>query len=236
MPAEWRERFGLRRYGFHGLSHAYAARRATEVVAAAGPPARRVIVPPRGRRSLAAVHEGLSVDTTMGFTPLEGLTMATRSGTVDPGAVLWLVTHHGLDPAEVADALEHRSGLLGLAGTADMAEVVERAERGDAGAGLALAKYLHRLRAGICAMAASLGGLDVLVFTGGVGENAAGGAGRRRPAAVPRPGHRRRRQRAADLDAGDQPACATSAHRAPPRGARRRRPRGASRSPGEAPC
>jgi acetate kinase len=173
VPAEWRERYGVRRYGFHGLSHAYAARRAAEVVAAGGGPSRRVVTCHLGAgASLAAVHEGRSVDTTMGFTPLEGLTMATRSGTVDPGAVLWLVTRHGLDPADVADALEHRSGLLGLAGTADMAEVVRRADRGDAVAGFAFAQYLHRLRAGICAMAASLGGLDILVFTGGVGENA----------------------------------------------------------------
>jgi len=173
VPAEWRERLGLRRYGFHGLSHAHAARRAVEVAGAAGGPTRRVVTCHLGAgASLTAVHEGLSVDTTMGFTPLEGLTMATRSGTVDPGAILWLITRHGLDPADVAEALEHRSGLLGLAGTADMAEVVRRADGGDEVAGLALAQYLHGLRAGICAMAASLGGLDVLVFTGGVGENA----------------------------------------------------------------
>jgi acetate kinase len=173
VPAAWRERYGVRRYGFHGLSHAYAARRAAEVVGAGGGPTRRIVTCHLGAgASLAAIHEGRSVDTTMGFTPLEGLTMATRSGTIDPGAVLWLVTRHGLDPGEVADALEHRSGLLGLAGTADMAEVVRRAEDGDDGAGLAFAQYLHRLRAGICAMAAGLGGLDVLVFTGGVGENA----------------------------------------------------------------
>jgi acetate kinase len=173
VPAEWRERYGVRRYGFHGLSHAYAARRAAEVVGAGGGPTRRIVTCHLGAgASLAAVHEGRSIDTTMGFTPLEGLTMATRSGTVDPGAVLWLVTRHGLDPAEVAEALEHRSGLLGLAGTADMAEIVRRADDGDEVAGLAFAHYLHRLRAGISAMAASLGGLDVLVYTGGVGENA----------------------------------------------------------------
>ncbi len=173
VPAEWRERFGLRRYGFHGLSHAYASRRAIEVAAAAGHPARRVVTCHLGAgASLAAVRDGLCVDTTMGFTPLEGLTMATRSGSVDPGAVLWLITRHGLHPDEVAEALEQRSGLLALAGTADMAEVVGRDEAGDETAGLALAQYLHRLRAGICAMAAGLGGLDLLVFTGGVGENA----------------------------------------------------------------
>jgi acetate kinase len=184
VPVEWRERFGVRRYGFHGLSHAYASRRAAELVAATGRTARRVVTCHLGAgASLAAVLDGRSIDTTMGFTPLEGLAMATRSGTVDPGAVLWLLTHQGLAAEDVADALEHRSGLAALAGTADMAAVLARTagqhggENGDGGDGdadarLALGVYVHRLRAGIAAMAASLGGLDVLVFTGGVGENA----------------------------------------------------------------
>ncbi|HYY82787.1 MAG TPA: acetate/propionate family kinase, partial [Actinomycetes bacterium] len=124
--------------------------------------------------SLAAVLGGRSVDTTMGFTPLEGLVMATRSGSVDPGLLLWLEEHAGTPPAELGDALEHRSGLLGLAGTADMRAILERADDGDQEAGLALEVYLHRLRGGVAAMAASLGGLDALVFTGGVGENSAG--------------------------------------------------------------
>jgi acetate kinase len=98
--------------------------------------------------------------------------MATRSGTVDPGAVLWLITHHGLDPEAVADTLEHESGLLALAGTADMAAAVDASRRGEPAAELAIDVYVHRLRAAIAAMAASLGGLDALVFTGGVGENA----------------------------------------------------------------
>ncbi len=114
---------------------------------------------------------GVSIDTTMGFTPLEGLVMATRSGSVDPGLVLWLAEQAGTPPAELAAALEHRSGLLGLAGTADMREVVDRAGAGEPDARLALDVYTHRLRAGIAAMAAALGGLDLLVFTGGVGEN-----------------------------------------------------------------
>lgn len=173
VPAAWRQELGLRRYGFHGLSHAYAARRAAEVVLADDDsPGRMVTCHLGAGASLAAVHEGMSVDTTMGFTPLDGLVMATRSGSVDPGAVLWLVEHCGLDPGEVSDALEHRSGLLGLAGSADMATVVERADAGDEAAGLALAVYQHRLRAGIATMAAALAGVDVLVFTGGVGENA----------------------------------------------------------------
>jgi acetate kinase len=108
----------------------------------------------------------------MGFTPLEGLVMATRSGTVDPGLVLWLEQHVGTPPAELAATLEHRSGLLGLAGTADMRAVVTAAGAGDPDAKLALGVYIHRLRAGIAAMAAALGGLETLVFTGGVGENA----------------------------------------------------------------
>jgi acetate kinase len=170
VPAAWRRDLGVRRYGFHGLSHAYAARRAVEM----GAPRGRVVSCHLGAgASLAAVRDGRSVDTTMGFTPLEGLVMATRSGTVDPGAVLWLLTRHGLGAAEVADALEHRSGLSALAGTADMRAVVARAAAGDGDAGLALGVYVHRLRSAIAAMAASLGGVDALVFTGGVGENAA---------------------------------------------------------------
>jgi acetate kinase len=108
----------------------------------------------------------------MGFTPLEGLVMATRSGSVDPGLVLWLEEHVGMPSSELAATLEHRSGLLGLAGTADMRAILAAADTGDAGARLAVDVYVHRLRAGIAAMAAAMGGLAALVFTGGVGENA----------------------------------------------------------------
>ena len=170
LPREWRQRWALRRYGFHGLSHAYCSRRAAELAGAAGP-LRMVTCHLGAGASLAAVAGGVSVDTTMGFTPLEGLVMATRSGTVDPGLVLWLEEHAGTPPAELAATLEHRSGLLGLAGTADMREVVSRAGAGDRDAQLAFEVYLHRLRGQIAAMTAALGGLDVLVFTGGVGEN-----------------------------------------------------------------
>jgi acetate kinase len=112
------------------------------------------------------------VATTMGFTPLEGLVMATRSGTVDPGLVLWLLERGGMSEHQVADALERESGLLGLAGTADMREVLRRERLGDEDAALALEVYVDRLRGGIATMAAALGGLDALVFTGGVGEHA----------------------------------------------------------------
>jgi acetate kinase len=176
LPLEWRERYGLRRFGFHGLSHSYASRRAAAFVGrgavgdAAGP--RVVTCHLGGGASLAAVLGGRSVDTTMGFTPLEGLVMATRSGSVDPGIPLWLVRRAGLSAAEVDDALEEGSGLLALAGTADMRAVVERAGRGEPRAAAALDVYLHRLRGLIAMMAVSTGGLDVLVFTGGVGERA----------------------------------------------------------------
>jgi acetate kinase len=161
LPRGWRERYGVRRYGFHGLSHAYAARAAGD--------ARRVVTCHLGAgASLCAVLDGRSVDTTMGFTPLEGLVMATRSGSVDPGLLLWLQQHEGLSVDDMAQALEHEAGLAGLAGTADMREVLAR---DDDEARLAVDVYIHRLCAGIGAMAASLGGLDALVFTGGVGEH-----------------------------------------------------------------
>lgn len=172
VPAEWRDRFALRRYGFHGLSHAYAGRRAAEMLQRPVEELRIVTCHLGAGASLAAVRAGRSVDTTMGFTPLEGLVMATRSGTVDPGLVLWLQQRAGLSVQEIADALEYRSGLQGLAGTTDMRAVLAAAGAGDSSARLAIEVYVHRLVAGIAAMTASMGGLDALVFTGGVGENA----------------------------------------------------------------
>jgi acetate kinase len=168
LPAAWRERFGLRRFGFHGLSHAYASRRAQEMLGRTG---LRVVTCHLGAgASLAAVRDGRSIDTTMGFTPLEGLVMATRSGSVDPGLLLWLLERKAMTEGEMAAALEHEAGLAGLAGTADMQEVLARANAGKPEAELARDVYVHRLRASIGAMAAALGGLDALVFTGGVGE------------------------------------------------------------------
>ncbi len=172
LPPEWRKRWELRRYGFHGLSHAYASRRAAELLGRA-PQGLRIVTCHLGAgASLAAVLDGRSVDTTMGFTPLDGLVMATRSGSVDPGLVLWLAEHVGMPPAELAATLERRSGLLGLAGTADMREIVTGAAAGRPEPRLALDVYVHRLRGAIAAMVAALGGLDALVFTGGVGERA----------------------------------------------------------------
>jgi acetate kinase len=171
LPASWRDRWALRRYGFHGLSHAYASRRAAQLLGIA-PEGTRVVTCHLGAgASLAAVQGGRSVDTTMGFTPLEGLVMATRSGSVDPGLLLWLQSHAGMSADALTDALETRSGLAGLAGTPDMREILSRASAGDDAARLARDVYLHRLRGSIAAMAAAMDGLDALVFTGGVGEN-----------------------------------------------------------------
>jgi acetate kinase len=170
LPLEWRERHGLRRFGFHGLSHAYASRQA---VALAGHPIHRLVTCHLGAgSSLSAVVDGRCVDTTMGFTPNEGVPMATRSGSVDVGMLMWLLDN-GVDHIELSDGLQHRSGLLGLAGTADMREADAAAERGVARAVLARDVWVQRVSQAVAAMAVSAGGVDALVFTGGIGENSA---------------------------------------------------------------
>lgn len=161
---------GLRRYGFHGLSYAYIAGRLPNLL----PTDRRgrVVVAHLGAgASLCAMRDGVSVDTTMGFSPLDGLVMATRCGLLDPGATLYLMREKGYGAEELEALLYRRSGLLGVSGaSADMRALLESA---DPEAGLAVEIYLYRLRREIAAMAAALGGLDALVFTAGVGENAA---------------------------------------------------------------
>ena len=173
VPDEWRLRYGIKRYGFHGFSHAWASRRAAEMLGRSPHELRAVTCHLGAGASLAAVRSGRSVDTTMGFTPLEGLVMATRSGTVDPGILLYLQRHAGMSELELSEALDRRGGLLALCGTGDMREVLHRIADGDDVAELAFDVYIHRLRALIAAMAAAMNGLDALVFTGGVGENAA---------------------------------------------------------------
>jgi acetate kinase len=173
LPDAWRH-FGLRRYGFHGLSHAWASRRATELLGAPPSSVRLVTAHLGSGASLAAVSGGRSVDTTMGFTPLEGLVMATRSGSVDPGVLLWVLRHEQMTLDQLEDALDRRSGLLGLSGvSSDLREVLAEAGRGDKRSHLAFGVYVHRLRAGIAAMVAAMGGIDGLVFTGGAGEGSA---------------------------------------------------------------
>jgi acetate kinase len=171
LPQAWRDRFGLRRYGFHGLSYAGASRRAAELLERDD--ARLVVAHLGSGASLAAIHGSEPVDTTMGWTPLEGIVMATRSGSVDPGLLLWLVGQGHLSADEVLDGIDREGGLLALAGTKDMREVLELVAAGDPPAVLALEVYLHRLVAGLAAMTAALGGIDALVFTGGIGERSA---------------------------------------------------------------
>jgi acetate kinase len=172
IPVRWRNELGVRRYGFHGLAHEWAARRAA---ALAGPRPRTVVAHLGFGASACAVawdgDQPRSVGTTMGFTTTAGLVMGSRSGDLDPAVPLWLVESAGL-AADVAGALDRESGLAGLAGSADMRDVLagERAGRPDAA--LAVEVWLHRLRAAVAAMAAALDGLDVLVFSGGIGERA----------------------------------------------------------------
>ncbi|HET6999521.1 MAG TPA: acetate/propionate family kinase [Solirubrobacterales bacterium] len=172
IPAAWTDRWPLRRFGFHGLSHAYASRRAAELLGRPVSELRLVTAHLGAGASLAAVQSGRSVDTTMGFTPLEGLVMATRSGSVDPGLLLWVQRHGDLDAAEMERALDRESGLLALSGrSGDMREVLAGIDEGDERCHLAFDVYIHRLAAGIAAMTAAMGDINALVFTGGVGEN-----------------------------------------------------------------
>ncbi|MBV9162355.1 MAG: acetate/propionate family kinase [Pseudonocardiales bacterium] len=172
LPRTWIERWGLRRYGFHGLSHAYASRRAAELLGRDAAGLRIVSCHLGAGASLAAVDGGHSVDTTMGFTPLEGLVMATRAGSIDPGLLLWLLRHAKMSVEALSDTLEHNSGLAGLAGgSGDMRQVCRDAAAGRPDAVRAFEVYVHRLRREIAAMAAAMDGLDVLIFTGGVGEH-----------------------------------------------------------------
>ncbi len=172
LPADWSERWDLRRYGFHGLSVSHAVRRAGEMNGQVPP--RMVVCHLGSGCSVTAVERGRSVDTTMGFTPLEGLVMATRSGSVDPGLLLHLQLDRGVAAGELLDVLTHRSGLLGISGlSSDLREVIAAMEAGSARAKLAYERFILAAKRAVGAMTGVLGGLDALVFTGGVGENSA---------------------------------------------------------------
>jgi acetate kinase len=172
-PFAWYEN-GIRRYGFHGISHQYVSRRAAEMLAPRTVALRLITCHLGNGASLAAVRGGSSIDTTMGFTPLDGLMMGTRPGSLDPGILIYLVRHAGMDAAQLDRLLNHDSGLKGVSGiSGDMREIEEAAGKGSARAQLAFDVYVHRLCREIGGMAASLGGLDALVFTAGVGENSA---------------------------------------------------------------
>jgi acetate kinase len=168
VPRKWTREWGIRRYGFHGLSHSYCAGRVAEMI---GRPNLRVVIAHLGHgASMSAVRNGVCVDTSMGFTPLEGLVMGTRSGTVDPGVLVYALQQKGLDGKALDKALNFESGLLGLSGiSSDMRQILSELPQ-NPDARLAVEVYVHRIRQTVGAMAATLGGVDALVFTAGVGE------------------------------------------------------------------
>ena len=172
-PYEWLED-GIRRYGFHGISHQYCARRAAQILNRDLTDLRLITCHLGNGCSLAAIRGGWSVDTTMGFTPLDGLMMGSRSGAIDPGIIIHLLRRSDLTAEKLDNILNRNSGLKGISGVSgDMRQIGEAITQGNKRAQLALDIYIHRLRAGIGAMLASLGGLDALIFTAGVGENSA---------------------------------------------------------------
>ena len=170
-PYEWFES-GIRRYGFHGINHQYCAGRAAQLLNKA-PKSLKVVTCHLGNGcSVAASHGGRSIDTTMGFTPLDGLMMGTRSGAVDPGILIYLMRQRKLDAQQIDHLLNHESGLLGISGlSSDMRDILAAIQRGHERAKLAFDIFMHRLRTAIGGMAVVLGGIDSLVFTAGVGEN-----------------------------------------------------------------
>ena len=170
-PYEWLSR-GIRRYGFHGINHQYCAEHTAHVLGSDLRRLKLITCHLGSGCSLAAIQNGRSVDTTMGFTPLDGLMMGTRSGSVDPGIMTYLMRQDGLSSQELDDLLNTKSGLLGISGTSsDMRQVVARMKAGDERAKLAFEIFVHRLRKAIGAMIAVLDGLDALVFSAGIGEN-----------------------------------------------------------------
>jgi len=170
VPKSWREA-GLRRYGFHGTSHKYVALRAAEEIGRPLSDLQIVSVHLGNGASVCAVNRGQSMDSSMGITPLEGLVMGTRSGDVDPGAFGFLNRQLGLSIAEIESALYNDSGLKGLTGSSDMRDLEDAAAKGDADAQLAIEVYAYRARKYVGAYAAAMGGMDAVVFTGGIGEN-----------------------------------------------------------------
>lgn len=172
-PYTWFEQ-GIRRYGFHGLSHQYCAERAAQLLGRGLRTLRLITCHLASGCSLAAIREGQSIDTTMGFTPLDGLMMGSRSGSLDPGILTYLLRQPDTSVEQLEDTLNYSSGLQGISGISnDMREILAAIAEGNDRAQMAYEMYLHRLRAFIGAMLAQLGGADALVFTGGVGEHIA---------------------------------------------------------------
>jgi acetate kinase len=171
LPARWREEFGVRRYGFHGIAHRYLCQAARARVRALPDPARIVSLQLGRGCSVTATRAHRAIATSMGFTPLAGLVMGTRSGDVDPGALLYVMERSGMSAAQVSRDLNEASGLLGLAGTADMRELLAREQKADPAAVLAVELFCRHARQYVGAYLAELGGADLIVFGGGIGEN-----------------------------------------------------------------
>ena len=171
VPDRWLERYGVRRYGFHGLSVDWSLQQAAEELGRPAGDLRLLVAHLGGGCSVTAVDRGRSVRTSMGMTPLEGLMMGTRAGSIDPGIVFRL-TRSGVRLDEMERALDHESGLRGVGGTEDMRELLAREKAGDPRAALAIEMFIDRAAAGIAASATALDGLDAVVFTGGIGEGA----------------------------------------------------------------
>jgi acetate kinase len=174
IPAEVAEKHGLRRYGFHGTSHRYVSQKLLEEMGRAAPGTRLITCHLGNGASVCAIRDGLSIDTSMGMTPLKGLVMGTRSGDIDPGLLMYLMTSERMTVHELDDLLNRHSGLLGLSGkSSDVRELQALAQR-DARAELALSVFAYRVRKYIGAYAAILGGLEAVAFSGGIGEHSAG--------------------------------------------------------------
>ena len=172
LPYDLYEKYGVRRYGFHGTSHRYVSRRACEFLGLPYEKQRIITCHIGNGGSITAIRDGVSVDTSMGLTPTEGLMMGTRSGDVDPGALIYLMEREGLDAAGLSKLVNKQSGVLGVSGkSSDMRDIEEAIMNGDSKAKLALEMYEYRIIKYIGAYVAALGGVDVIVFTGGVGEN-----------------------------------------------------------------
>ncbi|WP_296823454.1 acetate kinase [Sulfurovum sp.] len=173
LPYSWYEKFDIRRYGFHGISHSFITREAARVMGRESASLNLITLHLGNGASATAIRSGRSIDTSMGMTPLEGLMMGTRCGDIDPAIIPYLSEHCGMDISTIETLLNKKSGLKGICGHNDMREVIKKADDGDALSLLALQMYIYRIRKYIGAYAVVLGQVDALVFTGGIGENAA---------------------------------------------------------------
>lgn len=172
LPYEYYEKYGVRRYGFHGTSHRFVSKRACEFLGLDYNKVRIITAHIGNGASMCAIKEGKCIDTTMGLTPTEGLMMGTRVGDVDPGALVFIGEKEGLSMAQLSEVINKKSGVLGVSGvSSDMREIEEAISQGNERAKLALEMYDYRIKKYVGAFAAAMGGLDLLIFTGGVGEN-----------------------------------------------------------------